>query len=261
MSDFVRLIWCALIGFFRPRSALVAEILVLRHQLNVLQRKSPKRADLVSIDRLLLVGLYRLAPAVLDALKIIRPATWSSRAAVDGCHCASECGMDSPSIDQGMRVAAGAALHHSRPRSRLRTSLSQAAASDGHSRSTDCRTIALAERMCGAADRIDPAGLPRPCGCVWRAAPSAFAQGVSKILQRGAHALITGEGCADLSRRPGRRPDLGRACLGRVAPSICPSVSFRQGQGISPAGPGPAAGRCCDASQNRGFMAASALRR
>src|SRR6266436_5395530 len=43
MSDLYRLIWCALIGLFRPRAALEAEILVLRHQLNVLRRKSPKR--------------------------------------------------------------------------------------------------------------------------------------------------------------------------------------------------------------------------
>src|SRR5215813_9206911 len=75
MSDLCRLIWCVLIGLFRSRAALEAEILVLRHQLNVLQRKSPKRATLSSIDRLLLVGLYRLAPGTLDALKIIRPAT------------------------------------------------------------------------------------------------------------------------------------------------------------------------------------------
>jgi len=34
-----------------------------------------KRVALSSIDRLLLVGLYRLAPGVLDALKIIRPET------------------------------------------------------------------------------------------------------------------------------------------------------------------------------------------
>src|SRR5262249_5919425 len=33
MSDLCRLIWCALIGLFRPRAALEAEILVLRHQL------------------------------------------------------------------------------------------------------------------------------------------------------------------------------------------------------------------------------------
>jgi hypothetical protein len=41
----------------------------------VLRRKAPKRVALGSIDRLLLVGLYRLAPGVLDALKIIRPET------------------------------------------------------------------------------------------------------------------------------------------------------------------------------------------
>jgi hypothetical protein len=75
MSDLCRLIWCGLIGLFRPRCALEAENLVLRHQLNVLRRKAPKRVALGSIDRLLLVGLYRLAPGVLDALKIIRPET------------------------------------------------------------------------------------------------------------------------------------------------------------------------------------------
>src|SRR6266513_1457642 len=75
MSDLCRLIWCALIGLFGSRAALEAEILVLRHQLNVLRRKSPKRVALRSIDRLLLVGLYRLAPGVLEALKIIRPET------------------------------------------------------------------------------------------------------------------------------------------------------------------------------------------
>src|SRR6476646_10596828 len=75
MSDICRLIWCALIGLFRSRAALETENLVLRHQLNVLRRKSPNRLALSSIDRLLLVGLYRLAPGVLDALKIIRPET------------------------------------------------------------------------------------------------------------------------------------------------------------------------------------------
>ena len=75
MSDLCRLIWCVLIGLFRSRAALEVEILVLRHQLNILRRKSPKRVALSSIDRLLLVELYRLTPGVLDALKIIRPET------------------------------------------------------------------------------------------------------------------------------------------------------------------------------------------
>ena len=62
MSDLCRLIWCALIGIFRPRAALQAEILVLRHQLIVLRRKSPKRLAFGNVDR-------------LDALKILKPQT------------------------------------------------------------------------------------------------------------------------------------------------------------------------------------------
>src|SRR5215471_15628096 len=57
MSDLCRLIWCALIGPFRSRAALEAEILVLRHQLNVLRRKSPKRLAFGNIDRLVFVSL------------------------------------------------------------------------------------------------------------------------------------------------------------------------------------------------------------
>ena len=48
---------------------------VLRHQLNVLRRKAPKRVALGSIDRLVFAGLYRLAGGVLDALKILKPKT------------------------------------------------------------------------------------------------------------------------------------------------------------------------------------------
>src|SRR5438445_13092169 len=75
MSDLCRLIWCALIGLFRSRTALEAEILFLRHQLNVLRRKSPKRLAFGNIDRLVFAGLYRVAPGVLDALKILKPQT------------------------------------------------------------------------------------------------------------------------------------------------------------------------------------------
>src|SRR6266436_8654740 len=75
MSDLCRLIWCALIGLFWPRAVLQAEILVLRHQLNVLRRKSPKRLTIGNVDRLAFAGLYRVAPGVLDALKILEPQT------------------------------------------------------------------------------------------------------------------------------------------------------------------------------------------
>src|SRR6202040_2945018 len=75
MGDVCSLIWLALIGLFRSRASLQAEILTLRHQLKVLRRKSPQRLTFTSIDRLLFAGLYRLAPGMLDALKIVRPET------------------------------------------------------------------------------------------------------------------------------------------------------------------------------------------
>src|ERR1700675_2789157 len=75
MRDVCSLIWLALIGLFRSRASLQVEILTLRHQLNVLRRKSPQRLGFTSIDRLVFAGLYRLAPGVLDALKIVRPET------------------------------------------------------------------------------------------------------------------------------------------------------------------------------------------
>jgi hypothetical protein len=75
MRDVISLIWVALVGLFQSRVSLEAEILALRHQLNVLRRKSPKKLTFTSMDRLVFAGLYRLAPGVLDALKIVRPET------------------------------------------------------------------------------------------------------------------------------------------------------------------------------------------
>src|SRR6478672_8557210 len=43
MRDVCSLICLVLIGLFRLRASLQAEILTLRHQLNVLRRKSPQR--------------------------------------------------------------------------------------------------------------------------------------------------------------------------------------------------------------------------
>jgi hypothetical protein len=75
MIELCRLIGCGLIGLFRSRASLEIEILALRHQLNILRRRSPKKPTLRNIDRLVFVGLYGLAPGVLSALAIVRPET------------------------------------------------------------------------------------------------------------------------------------------------------------------------------------------
>src|SRR5262249_14180531 len=70
-SLFVRL----LCDCFKPRQRLEAEILALRHQLNILQHRAPRRLHLRWVDRALLIWLYRRFPRVLDAVTIVRPAT------------------------------------------------------------------------------------------------------------------------------------------------------------------------------------------
>jgi hypothetical protein len=64
-----------LLGLFRSKTSLEAEILALRHQLNVLRRASPQRPVFSNFDRMILVCLYRIAPRILDALTIVEPET------------------------------------------------------------------------------------------------------------------------------------------------------------------------------------------
>jgi hypothetical protein len=74
MSGLLKLIWYVVAGLFRSRAALQTEVLILRHQLNVLRRRAPKRVAVGNIDRLVFAGLH-LAPEVLDAVKILKPET------------------------------------------------------------------------------------------------------------------------------------------------------------------------------------------
>ena len=65
-----------LCDLFKPRPRLEAEILILRHQLNVLRQRTPRRRlHLRWIDRALFIWLYRRYPRILDALSIVRPET------------------------------------------------------------------------------------------------------------------------------------------------------------------------------------------
>src|SRR2546430_11865462 len=82
----------------------------------------------------------------------------------------------------------------------------------------------MAKRICRTADRLDQTGMPGLCRRVWRAAPLPSPQIVSKILQRGSHALIAEEGCAGFARCSGRWPRSLPSDPGRIAPSIRPDL-------------------------------------
>jgi hypothetical protein len=73
---------------FRSRAALELKLVALQHQLAVLRRQRPgrdaaylwlshdgwDRAQLLSLDRLLWVLLYRVWPQVIDAMVLVKPA-------------------------------------------------------------------------------------------------------------------------------------------------------------------------------------------
>ena len=75
MIGICRLLWFGLIGWFRSRASLEGEILALRHQLAVLQRKAPTKPAFRNIDRFIFSLLYRLSPNTLNTLTIVRPET------------------------------------------------------------------------------------------------------------------------------------------------------------------------------------------
>ena len=75
MTDLFKLILGILVSRFKARATLEAENLVLRQQVNVLRRRTPKRPHLNNTDRFLFVWLYRWFPSVLEVIAIVRPET------------------------------------------------------------------------------------------------------------------------------------------------------------------------------------------
>ena len=75
MIAFLSLFLHVLISPFKTQARLEAEIVLLRHQLNVLRRHVPVKPRLAIADRVLFVWLYRLFPSVLNAFTIVQPET------------------------------------------------------------------------------------------------------------------------------------------------------------------------------------------
>ena len=75
MAGLVNLLLGYVWSCFQSHERLKAEIVVLRHQLNILRRKTPNRPKLSGSDRALFVWLYQLFPSIAGAITIVRPET------------------------------------------------------------------------------------------------------------------------------------------------------------------------------------------
>src|SRR5215203_3231581 len=174
MLALVRQIFGFLIDLFRSRTALEAEILVLRQQIIVLRRGKPTRLPFVVMDRLVLSwacrcwqscgrhrcdgpvrGAHRLVPVVIwafdhGAWPETDPAPWRNGA--------SDRGVDRQSTHGSVRLGARTRLSDPGPGCLLRRRAHPPPPLSRHSRSPDITTLTLAEWLCGAFDQLDPPG-------------------------------------------------------------------------------------------------------
>ena len=95
-----------------------------------------------------------------------------------------------------------------------------------HSRSSDRCTFTLAERICGAFDRLNPPGMPRPHCCDGRATPAPHPHVLHGVLQRRPNASLIRQGCAGSKAHSPHRAHPREARSWRAAPSIRTDLIF-----------------------------------
>src|SRR5262249_5389854 len=107
-------------------------------------------------------------------------------------------------ITEAFRWNEPPALPDSRSGSGLRRCRHAPIASHGHSRQAHRPELALAERLCRKADRINPTRVCRPCGCLGRGALTPDSEEVFRLLQRVEDSPIARQGRSNSSRDPAR---------------------------------------------------------
>ena len=127
---------------------------------------------------------------------------------------------DCQPTDGGLWLGANPSRSDPRSRCLLRRRIRSSRSLARHSRSSNLTAVTLAERVCGAPDRLDPPGMPGPHRGDRRAAPAPYPQMLHGVLQRGAHASIAEQGCAHREGHPVRRAHRSAARAWWTAPSV-----------------------------------------
>jgi hypothetical protein len=135
-------------------------------------------------------------------------------------------GMDRQPTDGGLWLGATPSLSDPRSGCLLRRHICPTRTLAWHSRSSDLSTLTLAERICGAIDRLDPPGMPRPYCCSRRATLAPHPPVLNGALQRRPNASLIRQGCAGSTARSARWAHRSAACPWWAAPSIHADLIF-----------------------------------
>jgi hypothetical protein len=75
MAAILPTLWLFVVDLFKSRRRLEAEILFLRHQLNIALRRAPSHVRLSGGDRALLVLMTKLWPNLVGMARLVQPET------------------------------------------------------------------------------------------------------------------------------------------------------------------------------------------
>jgi len=127
---------------------------------------------------------------------------------------------DRQPTDRGLWLEASPSLSDPRSGCLLRRHIRPTRSLAWHSRSSDLCTFTLAERICGAPDRFDPKGMPRPYCCGRRTTPAPHPHVLHGVLQLSPNASLIRQGCASSTAHSARCGHRSAACPWWAAPSI-----------------------------------------
>ena len=106
MLAILRLLGMFLADQLKSRARLEAEVLFLRHQLNISLRRAPPRVRLRGSDRAVLVWMTRLWPKLLGAVQVVQPETilrWHRAGFKAFWRWKSRCRRGRPRVDRELR--------------------------------------------------------------------------------------------------------------------------------------------------------------
>lgn len=201
MIGVAKALWWVFSFRLKSRERLEAENLALRHQLNVLCRRAPRRLRLRIFDRILFVWLYRLWPGVLGSIVIVKPGTvvrWHRR---------------------GFRAYWRWKSRGTPGRPRIHGELLMVG-------------VDVAKRARGAIDRINPTRVFGSRDRHWRSTFAPRSSGLCRLLQRYPHTPASKQRCATHSGDSTRRPDPIRLPPRRTASFIGPNLIFSEDRAI-----------------------------
>src|SRR6202171_189271 len=131
---------------------------------------------------------------------------------------------------RGFSLGWGSALYDPRPRWDLRHCCHTPIARHAHPGQAYRTGFTLAEWLCRAFDRIDPARVLGPHHCLQRGASAPDSKIIRRLLQLRQNASVFAQGCADFPSDSSDRNHSFTPDPRRASPSLCPGLSFRYTQ-------------------------------